>query len=99
MRRSLARRERSMTTPGPLSGQTLGGKFRLGTLLGSGGFGAVYQAENLLLHRPQAVKVLLDAHASDEKFRERLLREARLLSALDHPHIVHVDDLGFEGTL
>jgi streptogramin lyase len=43
--------------------------------------------------------VLLDAHASDEKFRERLLREARLLSALDHPHIVHVDDLGMEGAL
>jgi streptogramin lyase len=85
-----------MMPHGPLSGQTLGGKYLLGELLGRGGFGAVYQAENQLLHRPQAVKVLLEEHFSDTKFRERFLREARTLGALDHAQIVHVDDLGME---
>ncbi len=88
-----------MVKPGPLSGQTLGGKYLLGELLGKGGFGAVYKAENQLLHRPQAIKVLLEEHFSDEKFRDRFIREARTLAALDHANIVHVDDIGIEGHL
>jgi serine/threonine protein kinase len=88
-----------MLKQGPLSGQTLGGKYLLGEMLGKGGFGAVYQAENQLLHRQQAVKVLLEEHFSDEKFRDRFLREARTLAALDHANIVHVDDIGLEGSL
>jgi serine/threonine protein kinase len=84
---------------GPLSGQTLGGKYLLGELLGRGGFGVVYQAENQLLQRQQAVKVLLEEHFSEDKFRDRFLREARTLAALDHANIVHVDDIGLEGHL
>ena len=86
-----------MLKQGPLSGKTLGSKYVLGELLGKGGFGAVYQAENQMLHRQQAVKVLLEEHFSDEKFRDRFLREARTLGALDHASIVHVDDIGMEG--
>src|SRR5215472_12656794 len=92
-------RNGGMMPHGPLSGQTLGGKYLLGELLGRGGFGAVYQAKNHLLHRPQAVKVLLEEHFSETTFRERFLREARTLGALDHAQIVHVDDLGMEGHL
>ncbi len=88
-----------MLKQGPLSGKTLGGKYLLGELLGMGGFGAVYRAENQLLHRQQAVKVLLEERFNDEKFRERFLREARTLAALDHANIVHVDDIGVEGHL
>ncbi len=88
-----------MLKPGPLSGKTLGGKYLLGELLGKGGFGAVYKAENQLLRRQQAVKVLLEEHFSDGKFRDRFLREARTLGALDHASIVHVDDIGMEGNL
>jgi serine/threonine protein kinase len=88
-----------MLKQGPLSGQTLGGKYLLGELLGQGGFGAVYRAENQMLHRQQAVKVLLEERFSEEKFRERFLREARTLAALDHANIVHVDDIGMEGNL
>lgn len=88
-----------MTLQGPLSGQTLGGKYLLGELLGKGGFGAVYKAENQMLGRPQAIKVLLEEHFSDPKFRERFLREARTLAALDHANIVHVDELGLQDNL
>ena len=88
-----------MTMQGPLSGQTLGGKYLLGELLGKGGFGAVYRAENQMLGRPQAIKVLLEEHFNDSKFRERFLREARTLAALDHANIVHVDELGVQDNL
>jgi serine/threonine protein kinase len=83
---------------GPLSGQRLGDKYLLGALLGQGGFGVVYQAQHILLNRPQAIKILLEQHFTNPKFRERFLREARTLAALDHPNIVHVDDFGLEGT-
>jgi serine/threonine protein kinase len=88
-----------MMKQGPLSSQTLGGKYLLGELLGQGGFGAVYKAENQMLHRSQAIKVLLEERFSDEKFRDRFLREARTLGTLDHANIVHVDDIGIEGNL
>ncbi len=88
-----------MGKPGPLSGQKLGDKYLLGDLLGKGGFGAVYQAHYLLLNRPQAIKILLEEHFSDPKFRERFIREARTLAALDHPNIIHVDELGEESDL
>lgn len=64
-----------MTPHGSLSGQTLSGKY----LLGMGGFGAVYRAENQFLQRTQAVKVLREELLSEIKFRERFLREARTL--------------------
>ena len=86
-----------MAESGPLSNQTLGGKYLLGELLGQGGFGAVYQARHTLLNRQQAVKILLEQHFTSAKFRERFIREAQTLAGLDQPNIVHVDDFGFEG--
>ncbi len=88
----------SLSNQGPLSGQRLGDKYLLGALLGQGGFGVVYHAQHLLLNRPQAIKILLEQHFTNPKFRERFLREARTLAALDHPNIVHVDDFGLEGS-
>ncbi len=87
-----------MAEQGPLSGQKLGDKYLLGNLLGQGGFGVVYQAQHLLLGRPQAVKILLEQHFSSPKFRERFLREARTLAALDHINILPVHEFGIEGS-
>src|SRR5215475_14609341 len=91
--------ESSMNGQGPLSNQTLGGKYVLGELLGQGGFGAVYRARHTLLNRQQAVKILLEQHFTLPKFRERFIREAQTLAALDHPNIVHVDEFGEEPDL
>jgi Protein kinase domain len=85
-----------METQGPLSGQTLGGKYLLAELLGEGGFGAVYRGHHLLLDRPQAIKVLHEHYFRKPEFRERFLREAKIVAALDHPHIVHIDDFSMD---
>jgi serine/threonine-protein kinase len=75
------------------------GRYRLLSVLGSGGMGCVYLAEDEVLHRRVAVKLLLPHHADDPRFVERFRREARAAAALSHPHVVAVYDLGEdEGT-
>lgn len=86
-----------MAKVGPLSGHTLGGKYKLGDLLGEGGFGAVYRAENLLLKRQQAIKVLLPEHLNDPWVRNRFISEAEAQAKLDHPNIISIQDFGVEG--
>ena len=86
-----------MAEQGPLSNQTLDGKYLLGELLGGGAFGEVYQAKHSLLEDDQAIKVLQGHLFRSEKFRERFLREARIQRKLTHPHIVHVDDCDIDG--
>jgi serine/threonine protein kinase len=85
-----------MATQGPLSNHKLGNKYELGELLGYGGFGEVYKAHNIPLNRPQAIKVILEKHLSNPKYRERFRREAQTLAAMNHPHIVHIDDFELE---
>src|ERR1019366_832942 len=63
-------------------------------LLGEGGSGVVYRGRDLRLDRPGAIKVLADALREDEFAWARLLREARLASQLNHPHIAAIYDLG-----
>src|SRR5947208_12236016 len=86
-----------MTSLGPLSNQRLGNKYLLGELLGEGGCGVVYKAQNLRLNRAQAIKVLRGKYANDPKFRERFEREAQTLASLDHPNILPVHDFDIEG--
>jgi len=64
--------------------------------LGEGGSGVVYRGRDLRLERPVAIKVLADALRDDELAWGRLLREARLASQLNHPHIAAIYDLGEE---
>ncbi len=68
-------------------------RYRFLRKLGVGGMGDVYLAEDELLQRKVAVKVL-HACTGDESMRRRLLNEARAASVLDHPHICAVHEVG-----
>lgn len=73
----------------PRRGHDIAG-YRLENLLGRGGMGAVYRAEDLRLGRKVALKLLAPELAENERFRERFLRESQLAASLDHPHIVPI---------
>ncbi|HWB23062.1 MAG TPA: protein kinase [Gaiellaceae bacterium] len=62
--------------------------------LGSGGMATVYLAVDQSLDRPVALKILAPHLATDESFRDRFVREARLAARLVHPNIVRVYDVG-----
>src|SRR5262249_4575195 len=73
------------------------GAYHITELLGTGGMGDVYRAHDTKLARDVAIKILPDIFNTDPERRGRFDREARLLAALDHPHIraIHgFDDLG-----
>ncbi len=72
---------------------TLLGQYRILEVLGSGGLGVVYRAEDTLLQRVIAVKVL-KREAIGEGTRQRLLREARIASSFTHPNIVAIYNVG-----
>src|SRR5712692_7463496 len=78
---------------GPLVGHRLG-PYEIGSLIGSGGMGEVYRARDTVLDRHVAIKILPDAFTADPDRRARFEREARLLAALNHPHIGAI--YGFE---
>jgi len=71
------------------------GRYRLETVLGSGGMGIVYRAWDPQLARPVAIKVVRQAGA-DTQLRTRLVREAQSLARLSHPNVCHVYDVGTE---
>ncbi len=77
---------------GLLTGETLGGRYRMGRILGRGGAGEVYEAEELSLGRRVAVKVLLEREGDNSVRLKRLELEARAAATLGHPNIVHVTD-------
>ncbi len=78
------------------TGQTLGG-FRLLEVLGKGGMGIVYRAEQVSLHREVALKVLNKELTQDPVFVARFVAEARAAARLSHPNVVPVIDVGHEG--
>ncbi|MGF1431749.1 protein kinase domain-containing protein [Kitasatospora sp. LaBMicrA B282] len=75
-------------------GTVLGGRYTLSVRLGGGAMGEVWRAEDGVLERPVAVKILLPALLDDVAFMDRFRGEARTLAALDHPGIVDVHDYG-----
>jgi eukaryotic-like serine/threonine-protein kinase len=72
------------------------GAYEILSRIGAGGMGEVYRARDTRLGRLVAIKVLIPANDNDDAARQRLLREARAISRLDHPNVCALYDVGRE---
>jgi len=81
----------------PLAPGTRLGHYEIEAPLGTGGMGEVYRARDVRLGRAVAIKVLSQHLSSNPELRARFEREARMVSALDHPNICVLFDVGHEG--
>src|SRR4051794_40423222 len=75
-------------------GELLGGRYRIVAILGKGGMGEVYRAEDLVLDQQVALKFLPEAVAHNERALERFRNEVRIARQVSHPNVCRVYDLG-----
>src|SRR5215469_4124718 len=75
-------------------GTVLAGRYRIVALLGRGGMGEVYRADDLTLDQPVALKFLPETLSSSESAIERFRNEVRLARQVAHPNVCRVYDLG-----
>ncbi len=88
-----------MSELGVAAGQVIAGKFRLVSLLGTGGMASVWRVEHLTLDAQVALKLLKPAIAERASSRQRFLREAKAAARLRSPHVVQILEYGSEGEL
>jgi serine/threonine protein kinase, bacterial len=81
----------------PLVGIVLDGRYRVDTMIATGGMSAVYRGLDLRLDRPVALKVMDSRYAGDQQFLTRFQREARAVARLKDPGLVAVYDQGIDG--
>ncbi|MFS0782353.1 Stk1 family PASTA domain-containing Ser/Thr kinase [Bacillus sp. 1P06AnD] len=79
-----------------LIGKRINGRYRLIEMIGGGGMANVYLAEDMILEREVAVKILRMDFSNDEEFIKRFNREAQSATSLAHPNIVSIYDVGEE---
>lgn len=77
-----------------LPGRLVAGRYRVVALLGKGGMGEVYRADDLTLGQAVALKFLPEAAASDEALLERFRNEVRIARRISHPNVCRVYDVG-----
>jgi serine/threonine-protein kinase len=83
-----------MNAPSSLAGQVVVGRYRIVRQLGRGGMGAVYEAIQLSMNRPVAMKLIHPTLAEDEELVQRFHREMQVTSSIVHPNTVSVLDFG-----
>jgi serine/threonine-protein kinase len=81
----------------PLAGAVLDGRYRVDTLIATGGMSGVYRGLDLRLDRPVALKIMDSRYAGDNQFLTRFQREARAVARLKDPGLVAVYDQGIDG--
>ncbi|MGV0646025.1 protein kinase domain-containing protein [Mycolicibacterium sp. XJ879] len=81
----------------PLGGTVLDGRYRVDTIIATGGMSAVYRGLDLRLDRSVAVKIMDSRYAGDTQFLTRFQREARAVARLKDPGLVAVYDQGMDG--
>lgn len=87
--------DRDAATPAGFEpGEVVAGRYRIDERLARGGMGLILRARDTVLERDVAVKVVT---GSGPHWRERVLREARAVAALNHPHIAAIHDVGEAG--
>lgn len=79
-----------------LIGKRISGRYQILRVIGGGGMANVYLAEDMILDREVAIKILRFDFASDDDFIRRFRREAQSAASLDHPNIVSIYDVGEE---
>jgi len=78
----------------PLIGLSIDGRYRIDSVIGRGGMGAVYRATRLLIGDEVAIKILHIGQGDDPNAAERFRREARAAARLKHPNAVSIYDFG-----
>ncbi|HEY9525089.1 MAG TPA: serine/threonine-protein kinase, partial [Thermopolyspora sp.] len=83
-----------MSVPLPPLVGTRMGDYLIESVVGRGGMATVYRARDQRLNRLVALKVLAPQLAHDPRFRDRFVRESRLVASIDHPHIIPIYEAG-----